>query len=152
MIRRPPRSTQSRSSAASDVYKRQILVDGIAHPEEVFLEHRFLRADHGVPVLNDTHAGQHRDQRDDNHQFDEGEAGLGLAPTPLHGDSQHRDHQSLYFVPSSPVPVLFVKTSKTFWPPQLVASVSSWYDLMPHSLLFVIGSIGIRRRNLLSLI
>ena len=27
MIRRPPRSTQSRSSAASDVYKRQLLVD-----------------------------------------------------------------------------------------------------------------------------
>ena len=26
MIRRPPRSTQSRSSAASDVYKRQMLV------------------------------------------------------------------------------------------------------------------------------
>src|SRR5450756_2671263 len=26
MIRRPPRSTQSRSSAASDVYKRQILM------------------------------------------------------------------------------------------------------------------------------
>src|SRR5450756_2801984 len=29
MIRRPPRSTQSRSSAASDVYKRQILGGGI---------------------------------------------------------------------------------------------------------------------------
>ena len=28
MIRRPPRSTQSRSSAASDVYKRQVLADG----------------------------------------------------------------------------------------------------------------------------
>src|SRR5450756_3051911 len=27
MIRRPPRSTQSRSSAASDVYKRQVLGD-----------------------------------------------------------------------------------------------------------------------------
>src|SRR5450756_2409695 len=26
MIRRPPRSTQSRSSAASDVYKRQVVV------------------------------------------------------------------------------------------------------------------------------
>src|SRR5680860_1529784 len=26
MIRRPPRSTQSRSSAASDVYKRQVLI------------------------------------------------------------------------------------------------------------------------------
>src|SRR5659263_662589 len=28
MIRRPPRSTQSRSSAASDVYKRQLTVKG----------------------------------------------------------------------------------------------------------------------------
>eukprot|EP01016_Furgasonia_blochmanni_P046560 TRINITY_DN6729_c0_g1_i12.p2 TRINITY_DN6729_c0_g1~~TRINITY_DN6729_c0_g1_i12.p2 ORF type:complete len:108 (-),score=7.07 TRINITY_DN6729_c0_g1_i12:77-400(-) len=27
MIRRPPRSTQSRSSAASDVYKRQVVYD-----------------------------------------------------------------------------------------------------------------------------
>src|SRR5450756_626834 len=32
MIRRPPRSTQSRSSAASDVYKRQILHRLIDHP------------------------------------------------------------------------------------------------------------------------
>src|SRR5450756_2827796 len=34
MIRRPPRSTQSRSSAASDVYKRQLLVDTVKmlHP------------------------------------------------------------------------------------------------------------------------
>src|SRR5450756_2211098 len=30
MIRRPPRSTQSRSSAASDVYKRQILIGLLA--------------------------------------------------------------------------------------------------------------------------
>src|SRR5450756_523847 len=29
MIRRPPRSTQSRSSAASDVYKRQVVPDGL---------------------------------------------------------------------------------------------------------------------------
>src|SRR5450756_1618971 len=34
MIRRPPRSTQSRSSAASDVYKRQIL-DTNCDPDEV---------------------------------------------------------------------------------------------------------------------
>ena len=32
MIRRPPRSTQSRSSAASDVYKRQILFGGLLGP------------------------------------------------------------------------------------------------------------------------
>src|SRR5680860_1882344 len=31
MIRRPPRSTQSRSSAASDVYKRQDGVDQLGH-------------------------------------------------------------------------------------------------------------------------
>ena len=30
MIRRPPRSTQSRSSAASDGYKRQALSSGLA--------------------------------------------------------------------------------------------------------------------------
>src|SRR5450756_900930 len=35
MIRRPPRSTQSRSSAASDVYKRQV-------------PHRISRADAGI--------------------------------------------------------------------------------------------------------
>ena len=34
MIRRPPRSTQSRSSAASDVYKRQ--VDRISEEDEFF--------------------------------------------------------------------------------------------------------------------
>src|SRR5450756_2900338 len=37
MIRRPPRSTQSRSSAASDVYKRQVFFDhrraGLGHFE-----------------------------------------------------------------------------------------------------------------------
>src|SRR5450756_987744 len=32
MIRRPPRSTQSRASAASDVYKRQALCRGILLP------------------------------------------------------------------------------------------------------------------------
>eukprot|EP00657_Telonema_sp_P-1_P011590 TRINITY_DN687_c0_g1_i3.p1 TRINITY_DN687_c0_g1~~TRINITY_DN687_c0_g1_i3.p1 ORF type:complete len:117 (-),score=35.72 TRINITY_DN687_c0_g1_i3:137-487(-) len=31
MIRRPPRSTQSRSSAASDVYKRQVIQCGNHH-------------------------------------------------------------------------------------------------------------------------
>ena len=31
-------------------------------------------------------------------------------------------YQSLYFVPSSAVPVLSERTSNTFWPPQLVVS------------------------------
>src|SRR5680860_804399 len=34
MIRRPPRSTQSRSSAASDVYKRQQPSQGAARPRQ----------------------------------------------------------------------------------------------------------------------
>src|SRR5680860_1913772 len=35
MIRRPPRSTQSRSSAASDVYKRQVVDTSPAFDEQV---------------------------------------------------------------------------------------------------------------------
>src|SRR5680860_1150105 len=43
MIRRPPRSTQSRSSAASDVYKRQDWSHP-EHPEEITLYSRGLRS------------------------------------------------------------------------------------------------------------
>eukprot|EP01016_Furgasonia_blochmanni_P027511 TRINITY_DN289_c0_g1_i1.p4 TRINITY_DN289_c0_g1~~TRINITY_DN289_c0_g1_i1.p4 ORF type:complete len:102 (+),score=22.70 TRINITY_DN289_c0_g1_i1:1-306(+) len=39
MIRRPPRSTQSRSSAASDVYKRQVFHHVQAHPLDPRLNH-----------------------------------------------------------------------------------------------------------------
>src|SRR5450756_1573974 len=38
MIRRPPRSTQSRSSAASDVYKRQVRVDPPKEKQEALIE------------------------------------------------------------------------------------------------------------------
>src|SRR5659263_405662 len=38
MIRRPPRSTQSRSSAASDVYKRQVLNHVCMHQTVIGLE------------------------------------------------------------------------------------------------------------------
>src|SRR5450756_2532874 len=51
MIRRPPRSTQSRSSAASDVYKRQVLLDGgevPAFPEHQRLVHGLLQAEVGL--------------------------------------------------------------------------------------------------------
>src|SRR5450756_2994729 len=48
MIRRPPRSTQSRSSAASDVYKRQ----GQEHPGVALAERRVVgRVDLVVDVL-----------------------------------------------------------------------------------------------------
>src|SRR5450756_3175125 len=53
MIRRPPRSTQSRSSAASDVYKRQ--VEGGAAPEDpvAALEDLQPLAGGGVPAVED---------------------------------------------------------------------------------------------------
>ena len=38
MIRRPPRSTQSRSSAASDVYKRQVLTQASLRAEEPYAD------------------------------------------------------------------------------------------------------------------
>src|SRR5450756_2987051 len=65
MIRRPPRSTQSRSSAASDVYKRQATVPAegaardlselIPHAHKDFVE-QTLR-DLGVPPLPDGSPG-----------------------------------------------------------------------------------------------
>src|SRR5450756_3226362 len=49
MIRRPPRSTQSRSSAASDVYKRQVYVDGssVGALTEVELKDRRILGEEG---------------------------------------------------------------------------------------------------------
>src|SRR5690242_18220154 len=54
-------------------------------------------------------------------------------------------YQSLYFVLSSPVPSDLVKTSKTFCPPQESESGSSCIERKPHSLVFVMGSVGIER-------
>src|SRR5882762_9555338 len=57
-------------------------------------------------------------------------------------------YQSRYLDPSSAVAPLFVYTSNTLSPPHDEVSGLSWYDRKPHSMLLVIGSIGIRRRYL----
>src|SRR5450756_2738940 len=50
MIRRPPRSTQSRSSAASDVYKRQVIdskpwcITAFIMPHQLAVSYTHLRA------------------------------------------------------------------------------------------------------------
>src|SRR5450756_3104737 len=50
MIRRPPRSTQSRSSAASDVYKRQLM----GRPVGAFLFGRWAdKAGRRIPLVTD---------------------------------------------------------------------------------------------------
>src|SRR5680860_1886639 len=46
MIRRPPRSTQSRSSAASDVYKRQLPHVGVYRPQRGLLAVDLFTLDH----------------------------------------------------------------------------------------------------------
>src|SRR5450756_3196031 len=52
MIRRPPRSTQSRSSAASDVYKRQFLL----LPHASALGHTTLSRPSSMPTSGGTSA------------------------------------------------------------------------------------------------
>ena len=48
MIRRPPRSTQSRSSAASDVYKRQLLILAILASQENLNFFGFILANNDI--------------------------------------------------------------------------------------------------------
>src|SRR5450756_2829249 len=50
MIRRPPRSTQSRSSAASDVYKRQLLAGRAELARAILVDHDADAFDLFVPV------------------------------------------------------------------------------------------------------
>src|SRR5450756_325919 len=51
MIRRPPRSTQSRSSAASDVYKRQVEAQAQDGPLAL-VENAHARLEHGSVLGN----------------------------------------------------------------------------------------------------
>src|SRR5450756_1728256 len=51
MIRRPPRSTQSRSSAASDVYKRQIIVERSWSVHGGFHEPKTTSSRRAVPMI-----------------------------------------------------------------------------------------------------
>ena len=53
MIRRPPRSTQSRSSAASDVYKRQVIGNGVVLDPWAFLAEVERIKEQGVKVNPD---------------------------------------------------------------------------------------------------
>ena len=53
-----------------------VLIDGVAHAEEIGLQHRLLRASDGVLVLDQPHRRQNRDQRDHDEQLDEREAAI----------------------------------------------------------------------------
>eukprot|EP00657_Telonema_sp_P-1_P011210 TRINITY_DN6111_c0_g1_i1.p1 TRINITY_DN6111_c0_g1~~TRINITY_DN6111_c0_g1_i1.p1 ORF type:complete len:269 (-),score=89.19 TRINITY_DN6111_c0_g1_i1:113-919(-) len=64
MIRRPPRSTQSRSSAASDVYKRQECTDAKGQVKEITAK-TVIIAVGGRPTKLDCPGGEHAIDSDD---------------------------------------------------------------------------------------
>eukprot|EP00657_Telonema_sp_P-1_P000141 TRINITY_DN10251_c0_g1_i1.p3 TRINITY_DN10251_c0_g1~~TRINITY_DN10251_c0_g1_i1.p3 ORF type:complete len:107 (+),score=43.28 TRINITY_DN10251_c0_g1_i1:93-413(+) len=70
MIRRPPRSTQSRSSAASDVYKRQVFFDAVCSDagaiEPVVEERAVLQLVQRLGRAEDGQVGERLDD-DDHH-------------------------------------------------------------------------------------
>src|SRR5450756_2764307 len=85
MIRRPPRSTQSRSSAASDVYKRQLDRDvGARAAVHLATDHPFgvLHRDAPLGLLDE---GDQADHEHD-HECDDDELGRAVLAT---GDRPH---------------------------------------------------------------
>ena len=57
MIRRPPRSTRKESSAASDVYKRQVWVQGEMKEEHWITINRARAIENGCYVIAPDHVG-----------------------------------------------------------------------------------------------
>ena len=148
-------------------------VDGLAQDVEVFLEDGLVGVADVAGVGGDGDGGEQADDDHDDHELEEGEARRGAASagkTGLGGrgrcsttsagksalpglllrmgDVYHVE----YFVPSRAVPVLLVWTSKTFWPPKESESASSWLERRPQSVVPVMGSMGMRRRNLTFLV
>ena len=76
MIRRPPRSTQSRSSAASDVYKRQVTI-------------KVKDEGYGIPKTSIPRVTERFFRVDPEHSKKIGGTGLGLAIV-KHLINQHR--------------------------------------------------------------
>src|SRR5436190_3150292 len=63
---------------------RVVLVDGLAHPVEIFMEHRLARMNHARAVLRQTHRRQHHDHREHDEQLDEREPALTSLCTSCH--------------------------------------------------------------------
>src|SRR5680860_669861 len=96
MIRRPPRSTQSRSSAASDVYKRQLLEKGQKplpapphYPRRPAPRHvtspRPASPQHAAA---DPHLPAHPEEEDD---VDQGHGSRGGHGSPIHTEAGHQE-------------------------------------------------------------
>src|ERR1700730_14589636 len=137
----------------------RVILNRFAHILKVLMEHRFARANDALIVSPAADGGQDHDNHHHDHQLEQRESALPSGrSTRAHAGAVrvfHRysvplkavHYQSEYFFPLSAVPVDFVKTSKTSWPPQEVVSGSSCTDRIPQSFFPVIGSIGILRRK-----
>src|SRR5271165_1159232 len=112
---------------------------------EIVPQDGLSRPQNGRLIAGNCHRHQDDDDADDHHQFNQSESALSRAP--LHIWFCQPSYHVLYFVPSSPVPSDLVYTSNTFCPPQESESRSSCIDRSPQSVVPVIGSTGICRKN-----
>ena len=79
-----------------------VLVDRVAHPEQILLQHRLARADHALAVLRHPHRRQDHDDRHHDQQLDHREAPIGRAMHAAHFDALLTPHSALLL----PIPVL----------------------------------------------
>src|SRR5262249_32743270 len=127
---------------------QRVLVDGVAHLVEVLAQHRLPRPLHVLLIHGRGDGDEDDDDAHHHHQLEQGEAAPAVACLSfLVSRKQVPPHHSEYLVPSSATSSDFVYTSKTFCPPQDVESGSSCMDRRPHSVLPVMGSMGMRRRK-----
>ncbi len=86
-----------------------VAVDGRAHGVQVFLEDGFLSLAYGLQVARNGNCREQADDGHDDHQLDDGEAGLTGSCSPGAGQRIVRSrHHVLYFVPSREVPLLLL--------------------------------------------
>src|SRR5579862_1348491 len=118
----------------------RVLRDDGPQGEKILFQHRLARPDNRLVVGRQRDRHENENNADDDHQLNQRKPAVSSF-----GSLSH--YHVLYSVPSKPVPWDFVNTSNTFWPPQESESGSSCIDRNPHSVVPVMGSTGMRRRN-----
>ena len=119
MIRRPPRSTQSRSSAASDVYKRQ----GHSLPQSLSWRTRLLAATFRISISPQTYTTKRHNTARHNKTTQHN--------TPQHTTRQQQQpqqHTAISSQPPTPRPRFIGTTQNIFsyWPVPRVAHTLSY--------------------------
>src|ERR1700676_203722 len=123
------------------LFVQSVLRDQRTKREQVLTQYGLPRFEQRSLIDRNCNRNQDCHDDHDDHHFQQREPCVAPRSRP----SCH--YQSLYFVPSRPVPSDFVWTSNTLCPPHESESGSSCIERRPHSVLPVIGSMGILRRK-----